>query len=368
MKRQKLMGAVLALLASLGLVACEATTYGYVPVASAADTDNGEVAAEYSVPRSTPHGRIRVDSLGVTAAKESGAPNALHVRMTITNDDDKDWTIDTQKQQIKVNGQTLKASTVATDASSAASGTITIPANSTRSVDLFFALPADVSTAENVPSFDADWQVNVGDNTETGATSFTRTVIEPEPQYDSGYDEYGYSPYWYSYPGYYDVGLTYWPPGYYYPYYYPYYGHRFHDHDDHEHYHSGYYHRGSAYSGYHGGGHHGGSYASRGSHNGYRTGGYRSGSYQGGGYHGGYHGGGYHGGAYQGGYHGGGTYHGGGGFHGGGAYHGGGGFHGGGAYHGGGGFHGGGFHGGGFSGGGFHGGGFSGGGHGGGHR
>ncbi len=342
----------LGLAVVLALVACEpyelvpVDPYNYVTSGNVApnsvgnDITPGGVAADYPIPKDSPRGDLRIASYGLVdvgpQSQSDKRIQAVHLRMTVINNSDLPWTLDTRQQRIDVEGYGTSVAAFASANAGSSPPTITVPAKGKRVVDLFFPLPAQLQKAEQLPALEAVWSVQTDDELVTDRTPFEQIAVQPPATYDATYDYgpdyYWGPPYWYNpYYAEYGFGLTF---PFYFGYGYPLYVHH---HGYYGHFaHHGYY--GYAHGGYYHGYPYGGYY------HGYSHGGYYRGYPYGGGYYRGYPGGYYRGGYPHGGYpgypqqhyghpsggHPGGGFHPGGGGHGGG--HGGGG-HGGGGGH-----------------------------------
>ena len=333
---------LIALVVALALPACE-PEYAYVPVTDAyaasdrvtpgsasADVTPGTAAATYPIPRDAPSGTLRIASYGLVdigpQTQSDKRIQAVHVRMTLTNDGERPWTLDTREQRIALEGYGTSVAAFASADAGSSPPTITVAPKGKRVVDLFFPLPTQLQNQENLPSFEALWRVQVDGQVVSDETPFERMAVQPpatyDPTYDYGPNYYWGPPYWYN-PYYADFGFVggisippfffgfplyvhnhygyghFAYPGYYYgryPYYrgYPYGGYyRGYPYGG---YYRGYpyggYYRGYPYGGYrypHGGYYRGGGYPHGGYPRGYPQGGYR-----------GYPGGGHPGGAYPG--------------------------------------------------------------------
>jgi len=93
---------------TLWIAGCE-TTYAYVPVANAVTTTAGEVVADYPLPPEAPRGNLRIASYGIAEVDDPNTPDehlkALHLRMIVTDNDDKAWSLDTREQRIDLDGR-----------------------------------------------------------------------------------------------------------------------------------------------------------------------------------------------------------------------------------------------------------------------
>jgi hypothetical protein len=209
MKLFRMTPAAVAVCVGAGLfVACE-TMYTYVPASGATTTVAGQPGATYSIPADAPHGSLSVASFGFADVSPSNEPqqhlSALQVRMVLTNHDTVAWSLDTRQQRIQMDGRGESAPAFASADPGTAPPLVTVEPAATRVTDLFFVLPADMQTAEQLPAFDALWQVNAGEHVVSGRTPFQRLVVQPAPVYDWDYGYYDYwgPPYWYNpYPYY----------------------------------------------------------------------------------------------------------------------------------------------------------------------
>ena len=358
---------------------CATSGYVFAPAEQATASIGGYPAANYALPPEGPRGKLEAASFGIVAMQvnDGGAETRfLQVRLSVANNNDvAAWTVDTRQQLLALPGEGQSRPAFA-NSDQQDLPNITVAPGQKRTIDLYYALPLPLQSADHIPQFELLWHVQTPSREVAERTPFERIKIE-EPSAWAYADEYpdGY-PY-----GYFGYGSLGWGATWWYDPFFPSFTfahpvfiaphHPFVAHH-------GFAAPGRvhavgrpAFGGHPGAfGHPGAGYPGAVGHPGGFAGGRPPGTFHaGGGFHGGGPGGGFHGGSPSGGFHGGSP---GGGFHGGGP---GGGFHGGGpggGFHGGspgGGFHGGGpgggFHGGG-PGGGFHGGG--GGGHGGGHH
>lgn len=262
-----LVGPSLALL----LAGCAASDYAYVPAQAPTAHVGGRVAADYPIPAQSPKGQLKVLSYGVVSAGTDSGDNArpaLHVRLVVTNSSARPWSLDTREQQVTIAGHPgIGVAFASASPGGAQPPLVDIAAGKSRTLDLFFPVPANDDSASAVPGFDLRWRVNTGEAIFVGATQFDRTEVSEEVDqayvagpYDYCLEYYWCGPYWYN------------------PLY-PYWGFGV----------------GAVVLGPRWWGHH---Y--------YLHGGYWHGYYRGGGYHGGFHGGGFHAG---GGFHGGGGHH-----------------------------------------------------------
>ncbi len=189
---------------ALVIAACE-PDYAYVPVTNAT-VIAGRIAADYRVPQESPHGDVRVASYGIVDLGSANDPRdrirAFHLRMTLIDDGEAPWTMDTREQRLDLEGWGSSAAAFASASAGSAPPIITVPPGGRRVVDLFFPLPAPLMHASQLPGFDAIWRVRVDDRDVTQRTGFERIVIEPpdtfDSRYDYGTDYYWGPPYWYN--------------------------------------------------------------------------------------------------------------------------------------------------------------------------
>jgi len=268
---------LIALALGLALPACE-PAYTYVPVTDAyeasdrvdaasagVDVTPGTAAATYPIPRDAPRGNLRIASYGLVDIGPQTQSDkrivALHLRMTLTNDSDRPWTLDTREQRVALEGFGTSVAAFASADAGSAPPTITVPPKGKRVVDLFFPLPTQLQSQRTLPSFDALWRVQADDQVVSDETPFERMAVQPpathDPTYDYGPDYYWGPPYWYNpyYADYGFVGGIAIPPFYFgfplYVHQHAGYGHFVH----HGYYYGGYpyYYRGYPYGGYYGG-------------------------------------------------------------------------------------------------------------------
>jgi len=185
-----------------GLLSLFATTcepqYAYVPVTNAT-VIAGHVAADYPIPKEAPRGDVRVASYGIadfgSSRDKDDRLRALHLRVTLIDNGDRAWTMDTREQLVDLDGYGRSVPAYASANAGSAPPTITVPPMGKRVVDLFFPLPPDLQRAERLPSFDVVWKVNAEDKAIAERTPFERIVVEPAASYDPVYD-YGADYYW----------------------------------------------------------------------------------------------------------------------------------------------------------------------------
>jgi hypothetical protein len=179
------------------VVACE-PQYAYVPVTNAT-VIAGHIAADYPVPKEAPRGDVRLSSYGIADLGAShdhdDRVRALHLRVTLIDDSDRPWTMDTREQLVDLDGWGLSVAAYASANAGSAPPAITVPPKGKRVVDLFFPLPAELQQAKRLPSFDVVWKVRADEKEIAERTPFERISVEPPPSYDPLFD-YGADYYW----------------------------------------------------------------------------------------------------------------------------------------------------------------------------
>ncbi|MEO6420112.1 MAG: hypothetical protein ABIP39_11920 [Polyangiaceae bacterium] len=141
----------------------------------------------------------RVATFGIVRVRPTNSPDdtfleALHVRVTITDDGETPWSFDTREQRAVLPGGDQSSAAYASTATSSPP-VVAIPPGETRTVDLFFPLPSAMQASAKAVPFDMISRVRVGDRIVTQRTPFARVAVAPyDPQFANG-------GYWYD-PGY----------------------------------------------------------------------------------------------------------------------------------------------------------------------
>ncbi len=214
----------LGIAALLGAVGCSSARYVYRPEENATARVSGKPAAFYAIPQESPHGEVRVATLGIAELQRTPDSEyrvrALHVRLVVDNNDDTaPWQVDTREQIATLDGYgpSRPAFAKATPGRTQRASMVTIAPGTSRTIDLYYPLPAPMQQASKLPSFDVLWRVQTPESPVAERTSFERLRVEPPPQPAYyGMDGWGpggygsYDPFW---PGY-----SYWgaPPVLYY--------------------------------------------------------------------------------------------------------------------------------------------------------
>jgi hypothetical protein len=188
--------AIIALLGALGLSACEGN-HVHRPPANAIARVAGHLPASYQIPLEHPRGDVRIASSGVSNLESKAANDslrAIHVRMVVTNNDLRAWTVDARQQLIDLAGHGLSAPAfVSSDADPADLPLVTIPVGCARTVDLFYLLPTGLQHAAKIPEYDALWRVSTASQLVEEHTPFDRLRLAPLVASGNGVS----GPFWY---------------------------------------------------------------------------------------------------------------------------------------------------------------------------
>jgi hypothetical protein len=191
---------------SLVMASCT-PSYVYRPTANATATMKGRVAADYPIPPTAPQGDVRLASFGISKISPSGATQenanqsrrAIHVRMSVTDNSQTPWTMDTRQQLVALpDGHQLAPAYVSTHEGQAGLPSVTVPAGGKRIVDLFYPLPPDMQSASQMPEFDVVWHVDTPQQQVTERTPFDRLQVKTgsDPEWGVWDDGWG-GPFWY---------------------------------------------------------------------------------------------------------------------------------------------------------------------------
>ena len=182
----------------LAILACE-PEYAYVPVTNATVVA-GKIAADYPIPREAPRGDVRLASYGIvdlgSPTDEHDRIRAFHLRMTLIDDGDRAWTVDTREQRLELDRWGTSAAAFVSADAGTQPPVIAVPPKGKRVIDLFFPLPASLQKESQLPSFDAVWRVQADARAISERTPFERLTVEPPSTYDDGLYDYGADYYW----------------------------------------------------------------------------------------------------------------------------------------------------------------------------
>lgn len=176
-----------------------ASGYAYAPTTNATTTIHGRPAAEYAIPTAAPEGDVRLASYGITTIKpedNTDALRALHLRIILTNNGSAPWTFDTRDQKVVLDGHGTMTPAFASANAGSAPPAVSVEPGAKRTVDLFFLLPPGLQQADEIPAFDALWNVGTDRGLVAERTPFERLVVEPD--YDGSWagEYYGPGYYW----------------------------------------------------------------------------------------------------------------------------------------------------------------------------
>jgi hypothetical protein len=167
----------ICLIGVAGVLAAACAEYRYVPSNATSQLNAPATASEQAM-----QGNVRIISLGMQAVPaESGleGQRALHLQMTVANNEARPWSVDPQRQTVDVPGrQPLAPIFVKTANGAATSQPIEVAAGGQQVIDLYYALPAD-ERPKNVPQLSAAWQVQTMNGTARGEQSFRRVERGP---------------------------------------------------------------------------------------------------------------------------------------------------------------------------------------------
>jgi len=172
---------VLAAMLAMPAYACGPRTYGYAPVTNTSAQVSGHLAAELAFPPDSPHGNVRLATLGLTQAS-GGGTRSIHVRMVAENRGREPWIVDKREQELAVAvGDAARATVVRADIVQprGAPDRVEVRPGETATIDLFFPLPPGAQGARDVPAFDAVWVVRAGSRAVATRTPFERFAASP---------------------------------------------------------------------------------------------------------------------------------------------------------------------------------------------
>ncbi len=169
---------------------CATEEFRYVPTEHQTPISQRKDEAVYAAPADAPTATIRIVSLGITDLKDpldSASAKTLHLRMSVSNKKDAgNWTFSAQDQSVSFPDQplvqplTVKSGTQETPQ-------FTIKPEELRSIDLYFPLPKEVASAQDLPEFDFHWQLKSGARTVRETTLFDRVRNPEAPAYPYAY-------------------------------------------------------------------------------------------------------------------------------------------------------------------------------------
>lgn len=172
---------------AVAIAACAPTRYEYVPVQAArltsAETSDGPVAVTRPIEANRPSsGSVRVVVLGtkdITSVDGKGDVPALHVRMTVSNPTDGNWTVDGAEQRIELPSKDDRVAIYAMSPRGGRAPLVDAFAKRTTTLDLYYPFPPRDPDPSHVPRFDVVWTVRTGEASVSGRTPFERVVASP---------------------------------------------------------------------------------------------------------------------------------------------------------------------------------------------
>jgi hypothetical protein len=162
---------------------CAADKYYYQPAEQATAISGGHPAAQYSIPPGRQGGDVRVTSFGVTKLEVAGREErikTLHVRLDIANENGREpWSLDTRSVGVQFEGSASAVAPTYAHTGDAGLPLVQIPPGASRTVDLYYPLPAEIKGERQIPRFDVVWRVQTDDEVVAERTPFERREIEP---------------------------------------------------------------------------------------------------------------------------------------------------------------------------------------------
>jgi hypothetical protein len=144
------------------------------------------------------HGKVMLRSPGIERlpTATSGDERALHVVMTVANDCQHPWRIDSRTERVVFPDGSERAPVLAMPAQGEGP-VLVVPPGSERTVDLYFPVPPEEARESQLPSFATRWQVETERGTLRGQTPFNqrsaRGLITPCGAQASAYCLAGYT-------------------------------------------------------------------------------------------------------------------------------------------------------------------------------
>ena len=183
---------ILSVVALSAIVTACATSprYAYRPTAQSAREDapgdlDGLAAAGYPVAR----GDVRIAAVGMATAqlRKGRTARALEVRMVVHNGSRDVWIVQSIDQHATINDAQEELAPVLARCDGDVMPEAVLMPNDTRTIDLYYELPAPLADAKTIPSVRVAWRVatpsGVVAQRTTGFERFERPP-EPEPPVD----------------------------------------------------------------------------------------------------------------------------------------------------------------------------------------
>lgn len=157
--------------AALGATGCADYAYRARTTSPPATAQAGQ-----SVREQAPPGQVSMRSAGIEPLPASTHQRALHLVLTVANVGTQPWRIDTRREAVVLPDGSERAPVLALTRAAVAS-VVEVPPRSTRTVDLYYALPGDEARASRLPRFSARWEVETGHGPWRGETTFRRVDV-----------------------------------------------------------------------------------------------------------------------------------------------------------------------------------------------
>ncbi len=162
---------------------CAASHYFNRPEENATALVASKPSALFEVPSRSPHGEVRVATLGIATlaprARDDEPTRAMHVRIIVDNHDDAaPWQIDTRQQIAIMTGRGQSRPAFATS-SIGHPPVVDIDPGASAFLDLYYPLPRVMERVTYVPKLDVLWQLTTPDGPVTVRTPFEGLRAEP---------------------------------------------------------------------------------------------------------------------------------------------------------------------------------------------
>jgi hypothetical protein len=204
------------LLLSALAVGCGTQRYGFRPTAMSASAEGGYPASHYVVPPEAPRGEAYVTSFGTREVGAGGDAHAqlIHVRLAVSNQSDAaEWTVD-PGQLLLIAARQAPQRPDFMEIDGRQNGNTEIARGQRRMFDIYYRMPGGAPDARGLPSFDFQWQINLGGKVVAERTTFAR---EPYRDYEEAGREYvavgAVAPWWWGWYGPPWWGVYDWPYG-----------------------------------------------------------------------------------------------------------------------------------------------------------
>jgi hypothetical protein len=192
---------VACLMLGLGAAGCASENYHYVPADHRASTSREAI---YNEPPDSPTGTMRVQFAGIgdyQAQKDAPKIKALHLKLIASNHATSgNWNLNGSDAFVSFPDGSRTPLLAATPP------TLEVAPGGLLGMDLYFALPDKMKSADEIPQFDFHWQAVAVNHQVSETTAFDRIRI---PRYYATsapyWDSWGYYPYGPSY----EVGMGY---------------------------------------------------------------------------------------------------------------------------------------------------------------